>query len=82
MMVAVGYAMLDKGVSTASDIETAAVEGLGYGQGPFALSRRIGLARTIHLLERLQTLTGDARFRVPFNLRQVAAMERLGKRWE
>lgn len=82
MIVAVGYAMLDKGVSTASDIETAAVEGLGYGQGPFALSRRIGLARTIQLLERLQNLTGDARFRVPFNLRQVAAMERLGKRWE
>lgn len=81
MIVAVGYAMLDKGVSTAADIEAAAVDGLGYGQGPFALSRRIGLARTITLLESLQTLTGDARFRVPFNLRQVAAMERLGKRW-
>lgn len=75
MIVAVGYAMLDKGVASAADIDIAATQGLGYAQGPFALSGRIGAVRSVQILQTLHAISGDARWRVPTNLRHVALMD-------
>lgn len=71
MMIAVGYAMLDKGVATAIDIETVATRALGYGQGPFALSRTLGLRSAVNILEGLFQTMGDPRWRTPVNLRHA-----------
>jgi 3-hydroxybutyryl-CoA dehydrogenase len=75
MIIAVGYAMLDKGVASAADIDIAATQALGYAKGPFALSGRIGAARSVQILQSLYAISGDARWRVPTNLRHVALME-------
>ena len=79
MIAAVGYAMLDKGVASAIDIEAAATKALGYGLGPFALSRKLGPQRLVDILTSLLTITGDARWRVPTNLRHVALLADLSE---
>jgi 3-hydroxybutyryl-CoA dehydrogenase len=48
--------------------------GLGYPAGPLALGDRIGPARVLAILQRLQTLTGDPRYRPSLWLRRRAEL--------
>ncbi|MFY8153591.1 MAG: 3-hydroxyacyl-CoA dehydrogenase family protein, partial [Hyphomicrobiales bacterium] len=72
MIVAVGYAMLDKGVASAADIDIAATQALGYAQGPFALSGRIGAVRSVQILPPRPATRGVARGRGPTTRRPGA----------
>lgn len=50
-------------IATPTDIDMAVPLGLGYPEGPLSIGDRLGPARILSILEKLQTLTGDPRYR-------------------
>jgi 3-hydroxybutyryl-CoA dehydrogenase len=59
-------------IATPQDIETGVSRGLGYPQGPLAIGDTIGPRRILDILERLQAITGDPRYRPSLWLRRRA----------
>jgi 3-hydroxybutyryl-CoA dehydrogenase len=64
-----------QGIAVPTDIDAGVVGGLGYPTGPFALGDQIGAARILAVLEKLQTITGDPRYRPSLWLRRRAMLD-------
>lgn len=61
-----------RGIASVADIEDAVKLGLGYPQGPLSWGDRIGGARVLEILQNLQAVTGDPRYRPsPWLVRRV-----------
>ena len=61
-------------ICTPQDLETAVTLGLGYPQGPLALGECWGAERVLQVLENLQTVYGDPRYRPSPLLRRRALL--------
>jgi 3-hydroxybutyryl-CoA dehydrogenase len=58
-----------------ADIDAGVRFGLGYPDGPLAMGDRIGRRRILHILERLQNITGDPRYRPSLWLRRRVQLD-------
>ena len=74
MIVNTGCEIAQRGIATPADIDDAVRIGLGYPMGPLALGDRIGAARILTILEALQGITGDPRYRPSQWLRRRALL--------
>lgn len=81
--------MVEEGVASPQDIDTAMELGYRHPMGPLRLSDLIGLDVRLAIAEHLHEALGDERFRPPALLRRMVAEGRLGKksgqgfyRWE
>jgi 3-hydroxybutyryl-CoA dehydrogenase len=61
-------------IAAPADIDRASIRALGYPVGPLALGDRLGAATVLRILEELQTLTGDPRYRPSPWLRRRARL--------
>jgi len=52
-----------QGVTDAAGIDTAMLKGLNYPRGPLAWADALGAARIVTVLDNLQRLYGDDRYR-------------------
>jgi len=71
--------MLEQGVASAEDIDTAMVLGYKYPVGPLRLTDMVGLDVRLGIAEYLERTLGD-RFAVPDLLREHVAAGRLGRK--
>ena len=74
MIVNLGMEMAQIGLAAPADIDLAMRLGLNYPKGPFALAEEIGAATTLRILEQLQAITGDDRYRPSLWLRRRALL--------
>jgi 3-hydroxybutyryl-CoA dehydrogenase len=74
MVANLGCYMAEIGLAAPGDIDLAMRLGLNYPLGPLALAEDIGPARCQHVLERLQAITGEDRYRPTMWLRRRAAL--------
>ena len=61
-------------IAAPADIDRAAIRALGYPMGPLALGDRLGAATVLRILEELQAMTGDPRYRPSPWLRRRARL--------
>jgi 3-hydroxybutyryl-CoA dehydrogenase len=61
-------------IAAPDDIEEGVKRGLGYPLGPFAMGDKVTGRRILHILRRLQDLTGDPRYRPSLWLRRRAEL--------
>lgn len=61
-------------IAAPGDIEEGVRRGLGYPEGPLAIGDRIGAGRVLRILERIQGITGDPRYRPSLWLRRRAQL--------
>ena len=71
--------MLEEGVASASDIDTAMKLGYGYPMGPLALGDLVGLDVRLAIAEHLERELGP-QFRPPALLKELVAAGKLGKK--
>lgn len=71
--------MLEEGIATAEDIDTALKLGFNFPMGPLELGDMNGLDTYLHALEGLTDAYGD-RFRPTVGLRNLVAAGRLGRK--
>lgn len=71
--------LVEEGVATIEEVDATATEGLGLPMGTFELSDQIGNDVTLHILEYLQDVVGDAYDPAPM-LEQAVEEERLGRK--
>ena len=81
--------MVEEGVASPKDIDTAMELGYNHPMGPLRLTDLVGLDVRLHIAEYLHARLGSERFRPPELLRRMVAEGRLGKksgegfyRWE
>ena len=74
MIVNTGCEIAQRGIASPSDIDSAVRIGLGYPEGPLALGDRLGPSRILQLLERMQEISGDPRYRPSAWLRRRALL--------
>jgi len=74
MIVNIGCEIAQRGIARAAEIDPAIQLGLGYPAGPLALGDRIGPARIVQILETIQHITGDLRYRPSLWLRRRAML--------
>lgn len=74
MIVNTGCEIAQRGIANPADIDAAVRIGLGYPEGPLALGDRLGAARVMEILDRMQSLSGDPRYRPSAWLRRRAAL--------
>ena len=74
MIVNTGCEIAQRGIASPTDIDDAVRIGLGYPKGPLALGDAIGPARVLMILERLQAISGDPRYRPSHWLRRRALL--------
>jgi 3-hydroxybutyryl-CoA dehydrogenase len=72
--------LLDRGVATREDIDTACRLGLGHPMGPLQLADLIGLDTVAAIGDVLAAANGDERFGPPPLLRRLVAEGRLGRK--
>jgi 3-hydroxybutyryl-CoA dehydrogenase len=70
--------LLEKGVASVRDIDTAMRLGYGYPMGPFELGDLVGLDARLHNLESMYQESKDERFRPPEILKKLVAEGYLG----
>ncbi len=75
MIANLGCEMAQTGLAAPADIDRAMTLGLNYPQGPLALCAALGPRRVLTILETLQRLTGDDRYRPSLWLRRRATLE-------
>ena len=73
------FRMLETGVASAEDIDTALKLGLNHPMGPFELVDLVGLDVRLSILEHLQATLGDT-YRPSPLLRQYVRAGRLGRK--
>jgi 3-hydroxybutyryl-CoA dehydrogenase len=71
--------MLEEGVATAADIDTALKLGFNFPMGPFELGDMNGVDTYVHAIEGLAEAHGD-RFRPTVGLRNMVAAGRFGRK--
>ena len=74
MVANLGCEMAQLGIARPDDIDTAMKLGLNYPLGPLELGQSMGPARVLAILERLQAITGDDRYRPSQWLRRRAML--------
>jgi 3-hydroxybutyryl-CoA dehydrogenase len=67
------------GVASASDIDSAMVDGVNYPQGPLAWADAIGLPRLLTVMDNLARHYGEDRYRASARLRRLVAAERAAR---
>lgn len=72
--------MLEEGVASAKDIDTAMELGYNHPMGPLRLTDLVGLDVRLNIAEYLYREFGDERFRPPEILRRMVAAGKLGKK--
>jgi 3-hydroxybutyryl-CoA dehydrogenase len=72
MIVAIGSAMVERGIASASDIDRGVTMALGYPLGPLTFGDRLGPRVVVEILQNLWRTTGDPRWRIPGWLRRRA----------
>ena len=72
--------MLEEGVASAEDIDTAMTLGYRHPMGPLRLTDLVGLDVRLHIAEYLHEALGDDRFRPPQILREKVERGELGKK--
>jgi 3-hydroxybutyryl-CoA dehydrogenase len=73
-IVNIGTNIAQRGIASVEDIDDAVRIGLGYRAGPLALGDSIGPHRVMQILEGLQRVTGDPRYRPSHWLRRRAQL--------
>ncbi|HZL29507.1 MAG TPA: 3-hydroxyacyl-CoA dehydrogenase [Pseudolabrys sp.] len=74
MIVNVGSRIAELRVASPADIDTAVELGLNYPKGPLALGDSLGPARVLAVLDNMQALTHDPKYRASAWLRRRAAL--------
>ncbi len=74
MIVNIGCDIAQQRIASVEDIDTAVKLGLGYPDGPLAMGDRLGPARILAILEAMQRLSGDPRYRPSPWLRRRAML--------
>ncbi|UCF19365.1 MAG: 3-hydroxyacyl-CoA dehydrogenase family protein [Gemmatimonadota bacterium] len=72
--------MLEEGVASIEDIDTAMELGYGHPMGPFRLADLVGLDVRLAIAEYLYRETGSDRFRPPETLQRLVGEGKLGKK--
>ena len=72
--------MLDEGVATPEDIDTAMELGYGHPMGPFKLADLVGLDVRLAISEYMYRETGSERFKPSETLKRLVAEGKLGKK--
>jgi len=72
MIVNIACEIAQRGIAGAAEIDPAIRLGLGYPAGPLELGDRIGPLKILNILETIQTITGDPRYRPSMWLRRRA----------
>ena len=79
-MINEGIFVLQEGLATAEDIDTAMKLGANHPMGPLALADLIGLDVCLSIMEYLEKTFGDSKYRAPILLRQKVAAGELGRK--
>ncbi len=74
MVANLGCYMAEIGLGTPEDIDTAMKLGLGYPLGPLELAEDLGTGNTLRIMERLQAITGEDRYRPTLWLKRRALL--------
>jgi 3-hydroxybutyryl-CoA dehydrogenase len=74
MIVNIACEIAQRGIARAAEIDPAIRLGLGYPAGPLELGDQIGPAKILKILETIQTITGDLRYRPSLWLRRRAML--------
>jgi 3-hydroxybutyryl-CoA dehydrogenase len=74
MIVSVATEIAQQRVASPADIDTAVRLGLGYPRGPLAMGDALGAARVLEILESMQRVTGEPRYRASPWLRRRAKL--------
>lgn len=74
MVANLGCYMAEIGLGSPADIDTAMRLGLSYPLGPLELAEDIGPAKLLRIMERLQAITGEDRYRPSLWLKRRAAL--------
>jgi 3-hydroxybutyryl-CoA dehydrogenase len=74
MIVNIACEIAQRGIARAAEIDPAIRLGLGYPAGPLELGDRIGPAKILNILETIQVITGDLRYRPSLWLRRRALL--------
>jgi 3-hydroxybutyryl-CoA dehydrogenase len=72
--------MVEEGVASAEDIDTAMTLGYGHPMGPLKLTDLVGLDVRLGIAEHLATTLDDRRFAPPALLKRLVAEGKLGKK--
>lgn len=75
MVANLGTFMAEIGLATPDDIDLAMKLGLNYPMGPLELSSDLGLKNHVKILEQLQSITGEDRYRPTTWLRRRAILD-------
>jgi 3-hydroxybutyryl-CoA dehydrogenase len=62
-IINIGCDIVQQGICTPSDLDSAVTLGLGYPRGPLAWGNHLGPRRVLAILNNLHRLTGDPRYR-------------------
>lgn len=73
------WRMLEEGIASKEDIDTAIKLGLNHPMGPFELTDFIGLDVELEVCDDMRTIFGD-KFLAPQNLRQMVESGHLGRK--
>lgn len=76
VIVNIACDIAQQGIATPVDIDRAVQLGLNYPAGPLSLGDSLGAARVLEILENMQTVTGDMRYRPSLWLRRRVLLER------
>ena len=74
MIANLGMEMAQIGLAAPADIDLAMRLGLNYPKGPFEIAGEMGAATTLAILQQLQAITGDDRYRPSLWLRRRALL--------
>jgi len=74
MIVNIACEIAQRGIARAAEIDPAIRLGLGYPAGPLEWGDRIGPSKILSILETIQTITGDLRYRPSLWLRRRARL--------
>ncbi len=79
-MINEAIVVLEEGLASPADIDTAMQLGCNHPMGPLALGDLIGLDTCLHIMEVLQAETGDPKYRPAKLLRQMVRGGKLGRK--